>query len=165
MFFSLFGQDTDKYCQRLNLIQICRYANIQICRLNLIQICSGGTMWLETTPLSSVVQAAETSKLPGCKSSKDNELDHNDLEYSGTSKLPVCKSSKFKTASLQVFKRQQSGSLFDHSHLEYFVIFKTARLQVFKRQRAGSHFDYNLLQFSAAGLYSSRFETIALNIL
>ena len=43
--------------------------------------------------------------------------------------------------------------------------FKTARLEVFKRQRVGCHFDHNLLQFSAPGLYFSRFDTITLNIL
>ena len=57
---------------------------------------------------------------------------------------------RLKERKLQKLKKVASHNL------------KTARLEIFKRQRAGAgwHFDHNLLQFSAAGLYSSRFETI-----
>ena len=48
-------------------MQICKHADMQICKP------AGATMWTETTPHSSVVPAAGTSKLPGWKSSKGNE--------------------------------------------------------------------------------------------
>ena len=56
-------------------------------------------MWLGTTPLSSVVEAAATSKLPGWNYSNGNELDRDFLQFSAAGLY----SSRFETIRCEYF--------------------------------------------------------------